>query len=300
MRTIDQLVLVTGLSGAGKSSALHYLEDLGFFWVDNLPLSMIPAFLAHFEETGQEVRRVAVGIHVRDESCLAPLELVRATLGTMVKRMESLFMEADLDIIVTRYRATRRRHPIAVDKTIREAVNREASLLGPIRAMADHVIDSSSLTVPQLKDRLDILFQDDPKSDLLVFVRSFGFKYGTTTDADIVLDGRFLANPYYDPELRLLTGQDESVQNYLEKDGEPVAFLNRLQELFNYLIPRYQQEKKRYLTVDIGCTGGCHRSVYLVEKLSVRLREQGYRVATRHRDMEREVSTAREHAARIK
>ncbi|MBF0370557.1 MAG: RNase adapter RapZ [Magnetococcales bacterium] len=286
---IRRLVLVAGMSGAGKSSALKYLEDQGFYWMDNPPMQLIIPFVEHFFDEEDHFRQVAIGIHIRNRDCLATFTSFHQRLAAMAERFEMIFLEAGFERLVTRYRETRRRHPLAQGRTVREAILLEASWLAGVRAMADLIIDTSHITVHQLKERLDQLFQEGEGDDLRVFIRSFGFKYGTNTDADMVLDGRFLANPYYDPQLRPLTGLDEPVKNFLEQEGEAQLFLDHLQSLFTYLIPRYRQEKKRYLTVDIGCTGGRHRSVYLVERLVERLREQaGYQVLIQHLDVARE------------
>lgn len=286
--TIQHLVLVTGLSGAGKSSALKYLEDLGFYWIDNLPLQLIPTYIDHFANEKNQSRRVAIGIHMRDEGCLGPFQSCFHRLLPIAQRLEMIFLEASFETLVTRYRETRRSHPLAQDRTVLEAISMEMEIMEPVRAMADLVIDTSRTNVPQLKDRLDQLFQEQTDSDLIVFIRSFGFKYGMNTDADMVLDGRFLPNPYYDLTLRSFSGREEPVIHFLEKDGEALVFLDRLQSLFDYLIPRYRKEKKRYFTVDIGCTGGHHRSVFLVEQLTKRLSQLGFRVFMRHRDLYRE------------
>lgn len=288
MKKVAQLVLVTGMSGAGKSSALHYLEDLGFFWVDNLPLALLPQFIAHFSQEESEVRRVAVGVHIRSHADMEPFPWVHRRTLEMVERLDMIFMDASFEVLVNRFRETRRRHPVAKEHTVMEAITLEASFMEPMRAMAEVIIDTTRLTVPSLKDRLSTLFQhEESEGELLIFIRSFGFKYGSNTDADMVLDGRFLANPHYDPGLRPLTGQDAPVCQFLEQDGEADRFLVQLVAMFDYLIPRYRQEKKRYFTLDIGCTGGRHRSVYLVEQLSQRLRQKGYRTFVRHRDMNR-------------
>ncbi len=177
MHSVPQLVLVTGLSGAGKSCALHYLEDLGFFWVDNLPLALIPEFLNHFESQNSDagVSRVAVGAHIRDAACLKDFTSTLKQLRERVGRFEVLFMEASHNVLVTRYRATRRRHPVSLDHTIGEAVTKEAELLSPVRQVADHAIDTSAMTIPMLKDHLDLLYGNKSGSDLKVFLRSFGF-----------------------------------------------------------------------------------------------------------------------------
>ena len=299
-RKIAHLVLVTGLSGAGKSCTLKYLENIGFYWTDNLPLPLIPTFLNHFNsgtreeyaESGSPTARIAIGLHLRDPCCMTSFRSCYQKLLEMAEKVELLFIEANLETLIRRYQETRSRHPLAKDLTVQEAIYLEAQSLEPIRAMADLIIETSKMTVPELKDRLEQLFKDtittsEKDSDLIIFIRSFGFKYGVNTDADMVLDGRFLPNPHYDPVLRPFTGRDEPIIHFLEKDGEALDFLNRLQTLFDYLLPRYRREKKRYFTIDIGCTGGHHRSVFLVEQLSRRLIQQGFRVLMRHRDINR-------------
>jgi UPF0042 nucleotide-binding protein len=291
--SVSHLVLVTGLSGAGKSIALKYLEDLGFFWTDNLPILLIPAYLDHVRQGGSGIVRVAVGIHLREGESLQRFPSDYQHVASLAEHSEILFFEAGPDTLVNRYQETRRRHPLAQECTVREAILLERQALEPVRAMADLVIDTSRSTTPQLKERLAQLFQEmlverRQVGELTIFIRSFGFKYGANTDADMVLDGRFLPNPYYDPELRPYNGREEPVMRFLERDGEALSFLDRLQSLFDYLIPRYQKEKKRYFTVDIGCTGGYHRSVFLVEQLTQRLRQQGFMVLTRHRDLHRD------------
>ncbi|MBF0627093.1 MAG: RNase adapter RapZ [Magnetococcales bacterium] len=281
---IRHLILVTGLSGAGKSSALKYLEDLGYFWVDNLPFELMPTCLEHFARQGQA--HLAIGIHVRDRVGVECFQECRQPLFDLAERVETLFLEADTDVLIRRYRETRRRHPLAQELTVSEAVRLESDNLALVRANADMIIDTTAMTVPQLKEHLDQAFHADLDADMMIFIRSFGFKHGVSTDADMVLDGRFLLNPHYEEALRHLTGLDEPVVRFLEQDGEALLFLDRLTSLFGYLIPRYQQEKKRYFTVDIGCTGGQHRSVYLVERLAERLIRLGHPVRVRHRDLD--------------
>ncbi len=290
---IRHLVLVTGLSGAGKSITLRYLEDMGFNWTDNLPLPLVPGYLAHLSADNQPNIRVAIGIHLRDSGCLSSFHQYYEQISALAEQTELLFLEANHDMLINRYQETRRRHPTAQDQTVREAIALEKQNLAPVRAMADLVIDTSRTTTPQLKERLDQLFQEmfsDRMNDaeLTIFVRSFGFKFGANTDADMVLDGRFLPNPYYDPALRPFSGREEPVIQFLERDGEALTFLDRIQSLLDYLIPRYQRGKKRYFTLDIGCTGGFHRSVFLVEQLTKRLRQQGFSVLMRHRDLHRD------------
>lgn len=289
---VHHLVLVTGLSGAGKSVALNYLEDIGFSWTDNLPLPVVSTYLSHLNAEKRPNFRVAIGIHLRGPDCVASFHTYYQQLTRLADHTKLLFLEANTTTLINRYQETRRRHPMAVEDTVQEAIALEMQNLEPVRAVADLVIDTSRTTTIQLKEQLDQLFhtllaERADESELIIFIRSFGFKFGSNTDADMVLDGRFLPNPYYDPELRPFCGRDEPIIRFLEKEGEALAFLDRLQSLFDYLIPRYQREKKRYFTVDIGCTGGQHRSVFLVEQLSKRLRERGFLVLMRHRDLHR-------------
>jgi RNase adapter protein RapZ len=285
---IDHIILITGFSGAGKSSALKYLEDIGFLWVDNLPIQLIPQLVDQIINEEMGVSRVAIGIHMRNQDSLKSFHDHYDGIVHKASRFDMVFFEADFEILVSRYRETRRRHPLVRDHTVKEAISLEMKDLEPIRAMADTVIDTSQMTVPDLKERLNWLFQYGSSSDLLVFIRSFGFKFGSNSDADMVLDARFLPNPFYDSKLRPYCGRDRQISQFLEKDGEVLSFLDHLKTLFDYLLPRYQREKKRYFTVDIGCTGGRHRSVYLVEKLAGRLRKDGHQVVLRHRDLDRE------------
>ncbi|MEO5346468.1 MAG: RNase adapter RapZ [Magnetococcus sp. YQC-9] len=284
-KKIRHLILVTGLSGAGKSSALKYLEDLGYFWVDNLPFVLMPACLTHFAQETETTGNLAIGVHLRDQMALERFQSHREQWNESIERVETIFLEANADVLIRRYRETRRRHPLADERTVAEAIRQEIDDLCGLRAGADIIVDTTSLTVPQLKEHLDQLFHSGAEADLMIFLRSFGFKHGVNTDADMVLDGRFLLNPHYDDSLRHLTGRDEPVIRFLERDGEASLFLDRLESMFEYLIPRYRQEKKRYFTVDIGCTGGKHRSVYLVEQLAARLTQHGFQVRVRHRDL---------------
>jgi RNase adapter protein RapZ len=273
---IDHLILLTGFSGAGKSSALKYLEDIGFLWVDNLPVRLIPQFIDQVIREGLGVSRVAVGIHFRDQDSLTSFHQFYEEITGKAIRFEMVFFEANFEVLTSRHRETRRRHPLVRDHTVQEAITMEMGDLESIRAMADVVIDTSRMTIPALKEHLNRLFQQSSTADLLIFIRSFGFKFGSNSDADMVLDARFLPNPFYDPSLRPFCGRDPEIIQFLEEDGEVVSFLKHLSGLFDYLLPRYRREKKRYFTVDIGCTGGRHRSVYLVESLTNLLREEGH------------------------
>jgi len=284
---IGHLVIVTGYSGAGISSSLKVLQDLGFYWMDNPPLGGIVALVEQYCRASGDREGLVIGLHWRDHKSVGLMPGVLETLRPLCQRLELVFLEADAEVLVSRYRETRRRHPMAGNRTVTEAVMAEITALEPLRAMADQVLDTSLTTMPEHKDRLQHYFQRSHLADLVIVLRSFGFKFGLNTDADMVLDARFLPNPFYVPELKDATGLDAPVQSYLSKEGDVLSFLDRLVELFGYLLPRYQREKKHYFTVDIGCTGGHHRSVFLVQQLAMRLEPMGYQVLVRHRELER-------------
>ncbi|MEO5365053.1 MAG: RNase adapter RapZ [Magnetococcus sp. WYHC-3] len=288
MPGLQQLVLVAGLSGAGKSSVLKFLEDLGFLWVDNPPFDLIGPLAEHHARHTPGTR-LAVGLHQRESASDTPEQYIHRLpeLRQKCQRLDLVFVEAHPDVLVTRYRETRRRHPLSHAHSVRESILLEGRRLEPLRSKADLVIDTSLLTVPQLKDRLAQIFRDSHNLRLQVILRSFGFKQGLGTDADMVLDARFLPNPHYQPDLRPLTGMDAPVRDYLDRATETQEFFQRIQGLLEYLLPLYEHEKKQYLTVDIGCTGGRHRSVYLVERLASVLGARGVPVLVRHRELER-------------
>lgn len=283
---LRRLVLVTGQSGGGMSTALKYLEDMGFYWVDNLPMDLVPNLVDYCASQPERYARLAVGFHFRDRQSVESFQVIHPGLRQRAERCEMLFLEANLDTLVTRYQESRRRHPLASEHPVREAIEMDVAQLAPIRSLADMIIDTTGLAVPALKQRLDDLLQACDGGELVIFLRSFGFKHGTRTDADMVLDARFLPNPYYDPALRPLDGRDAPIQGYLLEQESTRVFLAKLEDLFGYLIPRFREERKRYLTVDIGCTGGRHRSVFVVEELATRLRGQGWSVQIRHLNLE--------------
>lgn len=284
---ISHLVVLTGYSGAGISSSLKYIQDLGYLWMDNPPLAGVVELVERHQRKWGDAEGLVIGLHWRDYGEIDLLRGILDRLAAVTLRLELVFVEADQDVLVSRYRETRRRHPMARNRTVTEAVAEEIKALQSLREMADTVFDTSQTTLPEHKERLQRHFCSSGGPDLVIVLRSFGFKFGLNTDADMVLDARFLPNPYYIPELKEATGLDPSVQAYLAKDGDVQAFLDRLVELFGYLLPRYKKEKKHYFTVDIGCTGGHHRSVFLVQQLAERLGPVGYQVLVRHRELER-------------
>ena len=281
-----ELVIVTGISGAGKASALRAFEDLGFHAVDNLPLELFPEFAALVGKTA-EVQRACIVVDVREGSTLDRLpEIligVRKILPTRV-----VFLEAQDAVLVRRYSETRRPHPLGRTETVSRSIVEERQLLDPIRNLADTLIDTSTFNVHQLRAHiLDRFGHEDQSKQLLVSCLSFGFKNGVPLDADMVFDVRFLPNPHFVPAFRKLTGQDPKVAAFVRKFPQTREFLAKVTELMLYLLPHYVQEGKSYLTVAFGCTGGQHRSVMMAEEMNKRLKKAGYQVKAVHRDMPR-------------
>ena len=285
-KTGKELVIVTGISGAGKASALRAFEDLGFHAVDNLPLELLPEFAELVGKSG-EVARAAIVVDVREGSTLDRLPeiliSVRKVLPTSV-----VFLDAQDPVLVRRYSETRRPHPLGRSETVSRSIVEERQLLDPIRNLADTLIDTSTFNVHQLRAHiLDRFGHEDQSKQLLVSCLSFGFKNGVPLDADMVFDVRFLPNPHFVPEFRKLTGQDPKVAAYVRKFPQTVEFLGKVTDLMLYLLPHYVHEGKSYLTVAFGCTGGQHRSVMMAEEMSKRLKRSGYQVKAVHRDMPR-------------
>ena len=268
---LTDLVIITGFSGAGKSTAMAVFEDEGYFCVDNLPSEMIRSLVELFMHTGSKVQRAAVVSDVRGgtyfEGFAAMLDDLRA--AGVLHRV--LFLDADEQTLLTRYKETRRRHPLAPTGSVTEGIARERELLLPLRGRADVVIDTSGLTAAMLRRKLaDELLPTRTPGRLAVTFQSFGFKYGPARDPDLLLDVRFLPNPHYEPDLRPLTGDDSEIVEFINRDGALDAFYERLHPLFDYLLPQYLAEGKAHLVVAIGCTGGRHRSVAIASHLAAR------------------------------
>ncbi len=280
------VVVVTGLSGSGKSTAIHVLEDLGFYCIDNLPVALIPS-LVELWETREDVRRVALGIDVREGQFLEELPRVLEELRAGGVAFELLYLEATEDVLVRRFSETRRPHPAAEGGVLADGIQREQERLRGLRERADRIVDTSALTVHQLRDALRDLIDRPPAGTMTVVLQSFGYKFGLPTDADLALDCRFLPNPYFIDALRPKTGLDSEVAGYVLEQAETQEFLRRVVDLLDFALPHYQREGKSYLTIGLGCTGGRHRSVALVEELSRRLGAHGHRVLIRHRDAAR-------------
>ena len=286
---LTDLVLITGYSGAGKSSAMQFFEDAGYFCVDNLPPGMIRSLAELFMHEGSKVEHAAVVSDARGGEYFESLLEVAEQLRGAGVNLRILFLEADEQTLITRYKETRRRHPLANSGSVVEGIAAERPLVAPLRERADFVLDTSGLRPGHLRHRLaeEMLPARSPSRLALTF-NSFGHKHGPLRDADLVLDVRFLPNPHYDAKLRPLTGLDQRIVAYVNRDGELEAFYDRLFPLLDYLLPQYVREGKAHLVVGIGCTGGRHRSVVIAEALARRYGDgDDYLVEVSHRDIEK-------------
>jgi UPF0042 nucleotide-binding protein len=280
-------VVVTGLSGSGKSTALRVLEDLGFYCVDNLPVALLARFVELWESSREEVHRVALGIDARERLFSGGFTGAFDDIRRAGVRLEVIYLEASDDVLVRRFSETRRPHPAAVGGTVEDGIRRERDALRELRELADRIVDTSALTVHELRAALrDMLARADAPT-LTVSLVSFGYKYGLPTDADLAFDCRFLPNPFFVEDLRPKTGLDDAVAEYVLDRDDTREFLRHVGALLEFTLPRYQREGKSYLTIAVGCTGGRHRSVTLVEALRRQLEASGVRVLVRHRDVER-------------
>jgi len=283
---VKQLVIVTGISGAGKASALKAFEDLGFHCVDNLPLELLPDF-ARLVSQSAEVARAAIVVDVREGATLDRLPEILKSVRKLLKT-RVVFLDAQDAALVRRYSETRRPHPLGRTETVWRSIVEERQLLDPIRNVADTLIDTSNFNVHELRaDILTRFGQEDKTRRLLVSCLSFGFKNGVPLDADMVFDVRFLPNPHFVPEFRKKTGLDPKVAAYVRGFPQTREFLERVTKLMLYLLPHYVKEGKSYLTVGFGCTGGQHRSVMMAEEVGKRLEKAGYQVKALHRDIVR-------------
>src|SRR5438552_170557 len=283
------VVVITGLSGAGKSYAIKCFEDMGFFCVDNLPTTLIPTFADLVARSAQTIDRVALGVDVREGQYLTHLLDTLAELRKRGHGVQVLFLEASEEALVRRYRESRRRHPLAPDGNVVEGIRAERKALSTMREVADRIVDTSALTVHQFKDLLlETYVTPRHRPGLSVSLVSFGFKHGVPFDADLVFDVRFLPNPHFVEGLRPLDGRDTRVREFILQHEESRELLRRLQDFLGFVLPAYQREGKAYLTVAIGCTGGRHRSVALVEELKTFMDRLGLDATVVHRDMDRE------------
>ena len=285
-----RFVMVTGMSGGGKSTAMRLLEDMGYYCVDNLPIQLIDKFVELLSTPNTEITKVAIGVDVRTHQSFARVEKTLSCLRQNGMVFEVLFMDASDAVLVKRYKESRRMHPLcsAENPRIEDGIEKERKILQQVKKDADYVIDTSKLLTRELKEELDRIFvKNEEYSSLMINILSFGFKHGIPADADLVFDVRFLPNPFYIDELKYLTGNDRGVQDYVMSFPEAGIFLDKLTDLLRFLIPNYIKEGKYQLVVAIGCTGGKHRSVTLANELyrKLRNREAKYGVSLSHRDI---------------
>ena len=289
MRVFMEFLIVTGLSGAGKSRAVDALEDIGFYCVDNIPPKLIPTFYDLCAKAGNTFSRVAVVTDIRGCDMFSSLFETLDDLKNEDKHYRILFLDANDYVLINRFKETRRKHPLAENNlgSLEQAVKLEREILRPVREKADYIIDTSFLSPAQLKERISNLFLGDSSQALMVHCVSFGFKYGIPTEADLVFDVRCLPNPFYIEELKHLTGLDEPVYSYVMKWEQTKGVVQRLMSLIDCMLPLYCDEGKSQLVIAIGCTGGKHRSVALAQLLYDHLLENGHRTSVNHRDIQK-------------
>ena len=284
-----KIVIVTGMSGAGKSTALNVLEDEGYYCVDNMPISLIIKFadLAASQEEGYS--DIALGIDIRSGNALNELDEVLQKLEARRYNYKILFLDSSDDVLVKRYKETRRTHPLAKDDRVDKGISLEREQMTFLKERADYIIDTSQLLTRELKQELEKIFvKDTGYSNLFVTVLSFGFKYGIPVDAVIVFDVRLLPNPYYIDDLKSLTGNDKAIQDYVMGFDETKEFLNKVEDLIKFLLPNYVKEGKNSLVIAIGCTGGKHRSVTLANAIADAIQQTEYGCKVEHRDIEKD------------
>lgn len=282
-----RFVVVTGMSGSGKRTAMKMLEDVGFYCVDNLPVPLIEKFVELIAMPNSEVNKVALGIDVRADQSFDETMKVLDNLKLSGYAFETLFLEASDAVLMKRYKESRRLHPLSPEGRVEEGIKKEREILKDMKKKADCVIDTSNLLTRELKEEIDHIFvKNEEYNSLMVTILSFGFKNGIPADADLVFDVRFLPNPFYIDELKHKTGNDKEVQEYVMSFEEASLFINKLLDMLDFLIPNYVKEGKYQLVIGIGCTGGKHRSVTLANELYLRMKDRGnYGVKLYHRDV---------------
>lgn len=287
-----RFVIVTGLSGAGKTQAVRSLEDLGFFCVDNLPPTLISKFAEACFKTYGKIDKIALVIDIRGGVFFKDLFKSLDYLKNIGYKYEILYLEAKDEILVKRYKESRRKHPLAPDGRTLSGILREREKLREIRERADNIIDTTKLTTRELREVITRIYAEEGQleTQLMITVLSFGFKYGIPVDSDLVFDVRFLPNPYYIPELKTFCGNDKPVSDYVMSFEETRTFIDKLNDMLQYLIPNYIKEGKRQLIISIGCTGGRHRSVAIANQIFNKLKMQGYKTTIEHRDINEDVN----------
>lgn len=282
-----KVLIITGMSGAGKTQAVTALEDIGYFCVDNLPANVFMKFVETLQMSKGSISRVALVMDVRGGEFFSMIGDIISQLKDIAD-CQIVFLDAADEVLMRRYKETRRKHPLAMEgDNVLESIRKERAILGILRSSADLVIDTSLLTAHQLKEQIINTFSAYKGESMTIYISSFGYKYGLPTDADLVVDVRFLPNPYYIDSLRRLTGQDEAVYDYVFSQPVTEEFVCRYMDLLIFLLPHYIQEGKRYLSIAVGCTGGRHRSVAIADELSKRLLAAGYYPILHHRDIKK-------------
>lgn len=280
-----KIVIVTGLSGSGKSEAMKVMEDMDFYCVDNLPPALIPKFVEVCSQSQGMIEKVALGIDIRGYQFFKDLDISLKYMEKQEYKFDILFLEADSNVLVRRYKMTRRKHPLSSEDNILPGIEKEKDMLKLLRKEADHIIDTTNMSPRELKDEVINLYNEgNGKSNLIISVMSFGFKHGIPLDADLVFDVRFMPNPYYIPELKEKTGDDIEVRDYVMNSNESQEFKEKLEDMVDFLVPNYIKEGKNHIVIAIGCTGGRHRSVTITNLLYDYLKSKGYRVLKKHRD----------------
>ena len=280
-----KFIIVTGLSGSGKSEAMRALEDMGFYCVDNLPPTLIPKFAELCYQSNSTIDKVALGIDVRGRKFFKALHESLNVLRKDKYPFEILYLDCSDDILLKRYKMTRRNHPLAINRQIPEGIKIERTILEPLKEIADCIIDTSNMKPKDLKEEISKIYANgEVNNNLTISVVSFGFKHGIPSDSDLVFDVRFLPNPYYVEELRNKTGDDQEVRDYVMDSEISHQFYDKLLDMINFLVPQYIKEGKHHLVISIGCTGGRHRSVTICNLISDELMKQDYRVVKKHRD----------------
>jgi RNase adapter protein RapZ len=283
------LLVVTGMSGAGRSTALKTLEDMGYEAIDNLPLSLLPGLVS--SQVAQAPLAVGVDVRTRDFAVPALVDALDRLVAEHQLELKVIFLDCDDELLVRRYTETRRRHPLAAERPVADGIRLERQRLWPLRGRADLSIDTSMLTPGDLRRILNGHFALDHPPEIAIFLTSFSYRHGLPRDADLVFDMRFLRNPHYDEALRAKNGRDADVGAYIEADPDFSRLFAELRQWLDDLLPRFESEGKSYLTIAIGCTGGRHRSVYVVERLAAWFRSKGRKVDLAHRDLDRSAST---------
>lgn len=284
MHSIPTLI-ITGLSGSGKSTVMRALEDAGFHCIDNLPPVLMPRFLELCTASSAEITKIAMVMDVRQRLFLKEYPAIFRELKEQGQEITILFLESSDEVLVRRYNETRRQHPLAERGTVLEGIHKEREMLSDLRTLADEIIDTSNLSIHQLRNMISELFRTAGQRKMHVILTSFGYKYGVPTDADLVIDVRFLPNPFFINELRDLSGNDSAVCDYVMNNEAAAKFQDKFFDLIAFLTPLYEQEGKSYLTICVGCTGGRHRSIAVANRLQRFLWEKGYQVQIIHRDL---------------